>query len=107
MFCQYLSVLSKCFHFDASRLKFDDGFQYVLNAKGSTPAEIMGFDYKTKIKPALDSFAEDIKKNSMHKWEELITFQQQSSEVAAKVEGKRNHIAKFQFHIHEVSSLKL
>lgn len=78
-----------------------------MNAKGSTPVEIMGIDYKTKIKPALDSFGEDIKKNSMDKLEELITLQQQSSEVAAKVEGKRNHIAKLQSHINDVSSPKL
>ncbi|KAM1465847.1 hypothetical protein ACFXTO_045303 [Malus domestica] len=33
------------------RLKLGNGFQYLLNAKGSTPAEIMGIDYKSTLKP--------------------------------------------------------
>ncbi|XP_015893657.3 kinetochore protein NDC80 homolog [Ziziphus jujuba] len=92
------------------RLKFLDGFQYALNANGSTPAEIMGIDYKSKLKPVLKSFGEDIKKNSVVKLEESISLQQQLTEISAKVEEKRNHIAKLQSHCYEleaqVNSLK-
>ncbi|PON60257.1 Kinetochore protein Ndc [Parasponia andersonii] len=84
------------------RLKFGEGFQYALNAKGSTPAEVMGADYKSMIKPALTSLAEDINKNSMTKLEELIALQQQSSEIAAKIEGKRNILARLEARINEV-----
>ncbi|KAL5061947.1 hypothetical protein RYX36_023684 [Vicia faba] len=43
------------------RLKIGNDIQYVLNPKGTTPAEIMGIDYKVTLKPALNSFADDIK----------------------------------------------
>ncbi|RVW78542.1 hypothetical protein CK203_049803 [Vitis vinifera] len=71
------------------RLKLGNGLQYVLNAKGSSPAEVLGIDYKSTLKPALDSFADDINKSSMSKLEELISFQQQSVENAAKIEAKK------------------
>ena len=100
-------ILSNCSCFVGTRLKFGDGFQYTLNTKGSTPAEVMGIDYKSALKPALESFAEDIKKNSMAKLEELIALQQQSSDIAAKVEGKRNHLARLESHTNEVSAPKL
>ncbi|XP_048437570.1 kinetochore protein NDC80 homolog [Pyrus x bretschneideri] len=86
------------------RLKLGNGFQYLLNAKGSTPAEIMGIDYKSTLKPALDSYSEDIKKSSVEKLEELISLQKQSSELSAQIEGKRNFIATLQSHIGEVEA---
>ena len=57
-------------------------------AKGSSPAEVLGIDYKSMLKPALDSFGDDINKSSMSKLEELISLQQQSVENAAKIEAK-------------------
>lgn len=86
------------------RLKLDSDFQYVLNPKGSTPAEIMGIDYKSKLKPALGSYADDVQKSSMAKLEELISLQQQSKENAAKIEGKRNHIAALQTHVDDLEA---
>ncbi|KAM1120327.1 hypothetical protein ACFX2B_043791 [Malus domestica] len=86
------------------RLKLGNGFQYLLNAKGSTPAEIMGIDYKSTLKPVLDSYSEDIKKSSVEKLEELISLQIQSSELSAQIEGKRNFIATLQSHINEVEA---
>ncbi|KAM1023619.1 hypothetical protein ACFX2A_045466 [Malus domestica] len=86
------------------RLKLGNGFQYLLNAKGSTPAEIMGIDYKSTLKPVLDSYSEDIKKSSVEKLEELISLQKQSSELSAQIEGKRNFIATLQSHINEVEA---
>ncbi|OAY44880.1 hypothetical protein MANES_07G012900v8 [Manihot esculenta] len=85
----------------ARRLKLGNGFQYVLNAEGSTPAQVMGIDYKSTVKPGLESFADDIKKNSMAKLEELISLQQESSELTAKIEGKKNRIAALQSNIDE------
>ncbi|KAL5787524.1 hypothetical protein ACOSP7_004473 [Xanthoceras sorbifolium] len=86
------------------RLKLSNDIQYVLNAKGSTPAEVMGIDYKSTLKPTLESFADEINKSSMEKLEELIYLQQQSSELATKIEGKRTRIAELQSHIEEVET---
>ncbi|XP_011046139.1 PREDICTED: probable kinetochore protein ndc80 [Populus euphratica] len=86
------------------RLKLGNGYQYVPNANGSTAAEIMGLDYKSTIKPGLESFAAAIKGSSMAKLEELILLQQQSSELAAKIEGKRNRTSTLQSHIDEVEA---
>uniref|UniRef100_A0A6N2MPR8 Kinetochore protein NDC80 n=1 Tax=Salix viminalis TaxID=40686 RepID=A0A6N2MPR8_SALVM len=86
------------------RLKLGNDYQYVPNANGSTVAEIMGFDYKSTIKPGLESFATAIKESSMAKLEELILLQQQSSELAAKIEGKRNCTTTLQSHIDEMEA---
>lgn len=86
------------------RLKLGNDYQYVPNANGSTVAEIMGFDYKSTIKPGLESFATAIKESSMAKLEELILLQQQSSELAAKIEGKRNRTTTLQSHIDEMEA---
>ncbi|KAK9989186.1 hypothetical protein SO802_029425 [Lithocarpus litseifolius] len=86
------------------RLKLGNDFQYVLNAKGSSPAEIMGIDYKSKLKPSLNSYADDIQKSSMEKLDELISLQQQSKENAAKIEGKRNNITALQSRIEELEA---
>jgi kinetochore protein NDC80 len=67
----------------------------------------MGIDYKSKLQPALDSYADDIQKSSMEKSEELISLQQQSKENAAKIEGMRNHVAELQSCIDEVSASRL
>jgi len=87
------------------RLKIGNGIQYVLNCKGTTPAEIMGIDHKIMLKPALRSYADEIKKSSMEKLEECISFQQKSAENAARLEGKRNQLAAVQLRIDEVSAL--
>ncbi|KAG6711197.1 hypothetical protein I3842_05G041300 [Carya illinoinensis] len=86
------------------RLKLGDHFQYVLNATGSTPAEIMGIDYKSKLKPALDSYADDIQKSSMEKLDDLISLQQLSKENAAKIEEKKNHVVALQSRIDELEA---
>ncbi|XP_022642646.1 kinetochore protein NDC80 homolog isoform X1 [Vigna radiata var. radiata] len=86
------------------RLKIGNGFQYVLNGKGTTPAEIMGIDHKTMLKPALRSFADEIKKVSMVKQEECISYQQKSGENAARLEGKRNQLAAVQLRIDQMEA---
>ncbi|KAI4299026.1 hypothetical protein L6164_032521 [Bauhinia variegata] len=96
-----LEALALDYNRTIRRLKIGNGFQYQLNAKGSTTAVIIGIDYKVTLKPALNSFADDIKKNSMENLEELISLQQKSSENATRIEEKRNHVAKLQSHIDE------
>ncbi|KAL1802109.1 hypothetical protein ACET3Z_030756 [Daucus carota] len=86
------------------KLKLGNGFQYELNAKVSTPAEVLGIDYKLKLKPVLASLAEETKKSSMVKLEEQISLQKLFVEAANKIEAKRNHIAALQFHIDEVEN---
>ncbi|KAF7803656.1 kinetochore protein NDC80-like protein [Senna tora] len=84
------------------RLKIDNDFQYQLNAKGSTPAEIIGVNYKSTLKPALNSLADDLKKSSMEKLEKVISLQETFSANAARIEGKRNHVAALQSRIDEM-----
>ncbi|WOL20049.1 kinetochore protein [Canna indica] len=83
------------------KLKLVTDFQYVLNAKGSSPAEVMGVNYKSILKPALSSLAEELKKTSVSKLEESITLQEQSREIARKLEEKRDNLASFQAKIDE------
>ncbi|XP_010246165.1 PREDICTED: uncharacterized protein LOC104589514 [Nelumbo nucifera] len=82
-------------------IKLGVNYQYVLNTKGSTPAEVLGIDYKATLKPALDEFMDNIKKSSKAKLEELISLQQQSVENASKIESKRNRLAALQSRIDE------
>ncbi|KAK7246825.1 hypothetical protein RIF29_41695 [Crotalaria pallida] len=86
------------------RLKVGNGIQYQLNSMGTMPAEIMGIDHKLTLKPALNSFADDIKKSSMAKSEELISYQQKSNAIAVRIEEKRNHIAAVQSRIDEMEA---
>ncbi|XP_010554441.1 PREDICTED: kinetochore protein NDC80 homolog [Tarenaya hassleriana] len=81
------------------RLKIN--IQYNLNEKGSTPAEVMGVDYKNMVKPALMSYADEINKNSMGRLEELISLQHQSSEIASKITNKETLLASLQSQIDE------
>ncbi|CAM8952873.1 unnamed protein product [Rhodiola kirilowii] len=84
------------------RLKLGINLQYILNAKGTTPAEVLGIDYKVELKPALESLMNDIKKSSEEKLEELITLQRQSVELVNRHEEKRNRIASLEKRIDEV-----
>lgn len=83
------------------RLKLGGDFHYELNAKGSTPAEVLGIDYKSTLKPAINSFAEELKKSTTAKLEEFISLQKQSKEMTAKIETKRNHLTALQSHLDE------
>ncbi|XP_020968956.1 kinetochore protein NDC80 homolog isoform X2 [Arachis ipaensis] len=99
-----LEVLALDCNQELRRLKIGDDIQYQLNAKGTTPAEIMGFDHKLSLKPALNSYTEDIKKISMGRWEELISYQQMSNENAARLEQKRNNVATLQSQIDKMEA---
>lgn len=75
------------------------------NAKGSTPAEVMGINYKLVLEPTLKSFADDLKKSLMATMEELISLRQQSSKITSNINGKRNQIVALDSHVYEVSTL--
>ncbi|KAK9682350.1 hypothetical protein RND81_10G067200 [Saponaria officinalis] len=81
------------------RIKLGGDYQYVLNAKGSSPAEVLGIDYKSTLKPAINAFADEIKKSTTAKLEEFIALQQHFKEMTAKTEAKRNRLAVLQSHI--------
>ncbi|XP_062209441.1 kinetochore protein NDC80 homolog [Phragmites australis] len=78
------------------RLKPDIDFQYMLNAKGSSPAEILGLSYKTVLKPALKAHAEENKRVSVSKLEESVDLQKQLQEIVKILEDKRNNISSLQ-----------
>ncbi|XVF68097.1 hypothetical protein PTKIN_Ptkin10aG0175900 [Pterospermum kingtungense] len=84
------------------RLKLGNDFQYDLNAKGSTPSEVMGIDYNATLKPELESNADKIRESSKSKFEDMIILQQQSKEMATKIEDKKTRIAALQSHIDQV-----
>ncbi|CAI9263116.1 unnamed protein product [Lactuca saligna] len=86
------------------RLKLGNDFQYELNDKGLTPAEVLGMDYKSTLKPALKSASDDVKKSSMENLESLISLQQLSRDINAKIDAKRNRIAVLQSRIDEVEN---
>ncbi|XP_038973110.1 kinetochore protein NDC80 homolog isoform X2 [Phoenix dactylifera] len=72
--------------------------------KGSSPAEVLGTNYKTILKPALSALAEDTKKASVSKLEESINLQKQSRENAKMLEEKRDRLAALQFKIDDAES---
>ncbi|XP_076947480.1 kinetochore protein NDC80 homolog [Bidens hawaiensis] len=84
------------------RLKFGNDIQYELNTKGTTPAEVLGMDYKSRLDPVLSSSSDEVKRSSMENLETLMSLQQQSRDIAAKVDAKRNRIALLQSRIDEV-----
>lgn len=86
------------------RLKLGNDFQYELNDKGLTPAEVLGMDYKSTLKPALKSASDDVKTSSMENLESLISLQQLSRDINAKIDAKRNRIAVLQSRIEEVEN---
>lgn len=66
----------------------------------------MGIDYKGTLKPELESYADKIRESSKKKFEDMIILQQQSKDMATKIEDKKNRIDALQSHIDEVSALK-
>ncbi|EHA8590264.1 kinetochore protein NDC80 [Cocos nucifera] len=94
-----LEVLSEQCNQAIRKLKLGNDFQYVLNAGGSSPVEVLGTNYKTILKSALNALAEDTKKASISKLEESINLQEQSRENVKMLEEKRDHLAALQFKI--------
>lgn len=85
------------------RLKLLGDLQYLLNPKGTTPAEVMGIDYKSTITPALDSHTDEINKSSVVKLEEMIALQQKLKDHSTMMEKKRHQVEVLHSHVDEVS----
>ncbi|KAK1288570.1 hypothetical protein QJS10_CPB19g01810 [Acorus calamus] len=88
-------------------LKLGCDFKYNVNMEGSSPGFVIGADYKSKLKPALTSLAEDVKKSSVAKLEEFISLQKQSQENGVALDAKRKRLAEIQSMIDEVVEHKL
>ncbi|GAB2269835.1 hypothetical protein Dimus_004751 [Dionaea muscipula] len=86
------------------KLKHGGNFQFALNAKGSSPAEVIGIDYKSTLRPKLESFTSEIKENSKSKWEELVALQKQATEMTSKIQAKRNRFMSLQSDIDEAEN---
>ncbi|CAH8296428.1 unnamed protein product [Eruca vesicaria subsp. sativa] len=81
------------------RLKVD--VQFAVNERGVEPGEVMGVDYKGVVKPALCSLYDGVKEGSMKKVEELVTLQEQASELASKMESRKRLLGSIQLQINE------
>ncbi|KAK1607519.1 hypothetical protein QYE76_031192 [Lolium multiflorum] len=75
------------------KLKPSIDFQYMVNAKGSSPAEILGTTYKTALKPALISLANETKRIFVSKHDESIDIQKQLQGIAKMLEEKKSHVS--------------
>ncbi|CAH8382682.1 unnamed protein product [Eruca vesicaria subsp. sativa] len=82
------------------RLKVD--VQFVVNESGQSPEEVMGVEYKAIVKPALCSLYDGIKEGSTKKVEELVSLQQQVSEMASKMESGKSLLRSIQLQVNEV-----
>ncbi|CAH2064126.1 unnamed protein product [Thlaspi arvense] len=82
------------------RLKLD--IQFAVNENGESPAEVMGVDYKSVVKPALCSLYDGIKGSSLEKAETLTTSQHQASEMASKMESRKSLLGSIQSQINEL-----
>ncbi|KAL6850057.1 hypothetical protein ACP4OV_020684 [Aristida adscensionis] len=78
------------------RLKPAIDFQFVLNAKGSPPAEILGLSYKTVLKPALKAHAEEIKRVSTSMLGELVDLRKELQINEKTLGEKTNNLSSLQ-----------
>lgn len=75
------------------KLKPSIDFQYTVNAKGSSPAEILGTNYKTALKPALIALANETKRIFVSKHDESVDLQKQLQGIAKMLEEKKTHVS--------------
>lgn len=99
-----LEQLSVEFTHALKRLKLGVKFEYELNPKGLTPSEVLGVDYKSTLKPALDSYADSIKTLYMKMLEENILLQEKSVESATRIDARKKRLTELQFHLGEVDA---
>jgi kinetochore protein NDC80 len=79
-------------------------FQYTINAKGSSPAEILGTGYKTVLKQGLVAHADVNKRIRLANLEEVNDLQKQMQGNVKALEGERNNISSLQATNDNVSS---
>ncbi|XP_037438714.1 kinetochore protein NDC80 homolog isoform X2 [Triticum dicoccoides] len=87
------------------KLKPSVDFQYEVNAKGSSPAEILGTTYKTTLKPALNALANETKRLIISKHDESIDLQKQLQGIVKMLEEKRSHVSVLQAKNNEMQCL--
>ncbi|XP_077213190.1 kinetochore protein [Tasmannia lanceolata] len=86
------------------RLKLRGDFQYLLNPKGSTRAEVLGIDYKSTLEPAFAAMADDLQKNKLVKSQELISLEQQLQDYEKKLKVERERLVHLESKIDEVEA---
>ncbi|XP_015696225.2 kinetochore protein NDC80 homolog [Oryza brachyantha] len=87
------------------KLKPGVDFQYVLNPNGSSPVELLGASYKTIMKPALNSLADETRRISVSKHDESVDLEKQSQRNAKILAEKKNRISICQAKYDEVVAL--
>lgn len=75
----------------------------MLNAKGSSPSEILGTTYKTVLKAALSALANETKRIFASKHDESNDLQKHLQGNAKIIEEKRNHVSVLEAKTNEVS----
>ncbi|ONM56165.1 hypothetical protein ZEAMMB73_Zm00001d021028 [Zea mays] len=78
------------------QLKPTVAFQYMIDSKGSSPAEMLGTGSKTVLKPALLAHAEENKRICLSNLENLNDLQKQLQGNAKVLEEERNNIFSLQ-----------
>lgn len=102
-FAQELNLSSLVYFVQLSRLKLEIDFQYMLNVKGSTPAKVIGVDYRTTLKPALKNLEEEMKKSSVSKLEESIALQEQLQDKCKVPDEKKKLLTTLRVRLDEVN----
>ncbi|OEL23774.1 hypothetical protein BAE44_0015207 [Dichanthelium oligosanthes] len=100
-------VLFCCWHAPlfvliAVLLKPGIDFQYKINSKGSSPAEVVGPGYKTVLKPALMAHAEENKRIAVANLGESVDLQKQLQGNAKSLDEERNNISSLQAQYDEM-----
>ncbi|CAN6220876.1 unnamed protein product [Urochloa humidicola] len=78
------------------RLKPSIDFEYVINSKGTSPAEMLGPNYKTVLKPAVLAHAEENKRIAVLNLAESADLQKQLQGSAKMLEEERRNISSLQ-----------
>ena len=85
------------------RLKPGIDFQYMINSKGSSPAEMLGPGYKTVLKPALLAHSEENKRIAVSNLAESVDLQKELQRSAKILEEERSNISSLQAKHDKVS----
>ncbi|KAI4986215.1 hypothetical protein ZWY2020_018845 [Hordeum vulgare] len=86
------------------KLKPRIDFQYEVNSKGSSPAEILGTTYKTALKPALNALLSETNMLVTSKHGESVDLQKKLQGIVNMLEEKRNHVSVLQAKHNEMTA---
>ncbi|KAF8693365.1 hypothetical protein HU200_038754 [Digitaria exilis] len=78
------------------KLKPSIDFEYKINAKGSSPSEMLGLSYKTVLKPALKSHAEENKRLAMSNLQESADLLKQVQGNVKILEDEKSNVSSLQ-----------